>query len=508
MAATDSVVTDSAGRFAFDTTIDTGTYVITSASGNNAVLIDSIAVKNKASTDTLAPDTLKPAGALKGVIKLSEGGDPRKVFVLAFGIDRFAKVNLDGSFKFGNLAEAKYDLRLISGLDNYGVLDTNAIPVRSADTTNLDTISLPFTGIPTPKNMRISYDTLKQIVTVTWSRADTALVKSYNVYRRNVDSNTVAIRINASPVADTIYRDSNGVQGTTYEYMVAAVNKSTTEGTKSAAVSLILTGAYVLIDSLGNQGSGDGQFQNPTGLALGNDSSVWVADVNNNRIEKFNFKGNFLAKLGVLGSDSGKFNVPVDIAVDPLGNIFVADQQNNKVQKFNNQQNWMASLDSGLSRPQCIAVDSRGNLYVNEITSPKIKKYDKNLHFIAEWGHTGNDSAATGSPQNIAVDSLDRIYVLDNSVGKIVVFDTLGQFVKTIRNDKYGNALFSNPMDLSIIHGEIFITAQMKIIEIDLNGNFLVKWGSNNFNNILALPNGEIWTTIYPNQKIYRFQKR
>src|SRR5271157_4851050 len=105
LTTTDSVVTDSAGRFAFDTTLDTGTYVITSASGNNAVLIDSVAVKNKVTTDTLAPDTLKPAGALKGIIKLSEGGDPRKVFVLAFGIDHFARVNADGSFKFSALAE-------------------------------------------------------------------------------------------------------------------------------------------------------------------------------------------------------------------------------------------------------------------------------------------------------------------------------------------------------------------------------------------------------------------
>ena len=226
LAATDSVVTDSTGKYAFDTTLDTGTYIITSASGNNAVLIDSVAVKNKATTDTLAPDTLKPAGALKGVIRLSEGGDPRKVFVLAFGIDRFAKVNVDGSFKFSALAEAKYDLRLISSLDNYGVLDTVGVPVRSADTTNLDTISLPFTGIPTPKNVSLSYDTLKQIVSLTWTKADTALVKSYNVYRRNVDSNTVAVRINTSPVADTVYRDSTGVQGTTDENMVAAEMKA------------------------------------------------------------------------------------------------------------------------------------------------------------------------------------------------------------------------------------------------------------------------------------------
>jgi hypothetical protein len=249
-AATDSVVTDSTGRYTFDTTLDTGTYVVEAASGNNAVLIDSVAVKNKAATDTLAPDTLKPAGALKGVIKLSEGGDPRKVFVLAFGIDRFVKVSIDGSFKFAGLAEAAYDLRLISSLDNYGVLDTVGVPVRSGDTTDLDTISLPFTGIPTPKNVRISYDTLKQIVTLNWSKADTSLVKSYNVYRRNVDSNTVLARINTSPIVDTVYRDSTGVQDQTYEYEVVAVSKSDVEGNKSSLKVATFVGLYQVIDSI------------------------------------------------------------------------------------------------------------------------------------------------------------------------------------------------------------------------------------------------------------------
>jgi hypothetical protein len=250
LAATDSVVTDSAGQYAFDTTLDTGTYVIEAANGNNAALIDSVAVKTKTTTDTLAPDTLKPVGALKGVIKLSEGGDPRKVFVLAFGIDRFARVNADGSFKFSGLAEAKYDLRLISSLDNYGVLDTNAIPVVSADTTNLDTISLPFTGIPTPKNVRIAYDTLKQIVTLTWSKPDSALVNGFNVYRRNVDSNTVLKPLNTNPITDTLYRDSTGIQDQTYEYRVAAVDKNATEGTKSAGVSVKVVGLYQLMDSI------------------------------------------------------------------------------------------------------------------------------------------------------------------------------------------------------------------------------------------------------------------
>ncbi|MBD3395446.1 MAG: hypothetical protein GF418_07445, partial [Chitinivibrionales bacterium] len=202
MADTATVRTDDSGRFVFDSTLDTGTYVIEATSGNDAVLIDSVAVQEQDTMLDLPPDTLRPAGALKGVIRLSEGGDPRKVFVLAFGIDRFASADSLGAFRFQNLAEAAYDLRIISSLDDYGVLDMPAVAVVSADTTDLDTLELPFTGIPTVKGLSLSYDTLRQIVTLTWNRADTRLVSGYNVYRQHVDSGLV--KLNSGGIADTV----------------------------------------------------------------------------------------------------------------------------------------------------------------------------------------------------------------------------------------------------------------------------------------------------------------
>src|SRR3989339_11285 len=231
-----TVTTDDTGGFAIDS-INPGLYVIEGAEDSNVVLIDSVAVTSQDSTVVLPPDTLKPAGALKGVIYLSEGGDPRKVFILAFGIDRFSGVNADGSFKFSSLAEARYNLRIISSLDNYGVLDTFGISINSADTTNMDTIRLPFTGIPTPKNLNLTYDTLGQTASLTWSKADTALVKGYNIYRRNIDSTFV--QINRSAVLDTTYVDNSLAESGTYEYLVSALDKQNNEGKKSLTITVV-----------------------------------------------------------------------------------------------------------------------------------------------------------------------------------------------------------------------------------------------------------------------------
>lgn len=478
LAALDSVVTDSAGRYAFDTTLDTGTYVITSASGNNAVLIDSVAVKNKAATDSLAPDTLKPAGALKGVIKLSEGGDPRKVFILAFGIDRFARVNTDGSFKFSGLAEAKYDLRLISSLDNYGVLDTNAVPVHSADTTNLDTIILPFTGIPTPKNVKITYDTLKQIVTLTWSKADTALVKSYNVYRRNVDSNTVAVRINASPVADTIYRDSTGVQGQMYEYRVAAVGKSAAEGGQSPADSVKAVSWFVLGDSIGTYGTAQNQLFKPR-CAMSYRNLYLILDVVDPYpsavvAKFFDLAGNFVRSFVVRQSNVSDNVYNMAASIDSADNLYTVfkdttfkyDASGNLLQKYplevpeiltrtafvdaadsllifalNPQQrivevknldgDTIASFgvpNGSIGGMGSISADKNRNVFIGDRSLGKVYKYDLNGNLLATLGAQGQVPSQFGRVEGVTTDSLGRIYVDDSQNDFIYVFSNNGSF--------------------------------------------------------------------------------
>ncbi|HMA65911.1 MAG: hypothetical protein ACM31E_01095 [Fibrobacterota bacterium] len=233
----DSILTDDSGRFITDS-LDTDLYIIEATDRKNAfVLIDSIVV-NDTDARQLPPATLKKPGAIKGTIKLSDGSDPRKVFVLAFGLDRFVTVDQQGGFLFGQIAEGTYHLRIMPTLDNYGIFDITRIPVLADDTFDIGIIELPFTGLPIVRNVTVAYDTLSQWVKLQWSRPATGAGNYFNIYRREVEPATAVFsQLNRYPVIDTIFIDSSGTPNRIYEYRITVADSVTAgEGAKSEGV--------------------------------------------------------------------------------------------------------------------------------------------------------------------------------------------------------------------------------------------------------------------------------
>jgi DNA-binding beta-propeller fold protein YncE len=58
-----------------------------------------------------------------------------------------------------------------------------------------------------------------------------------------------------------------------------------------------------------------------------------VADYGN-RIQKFTSDGVYLTQWGTQGTGDGQFNNPAGVAVDASGNVYVADTDNNRIQVF------------------------------------------------------------------------------------------------------------------------------------------------------------------------------
>ncbi|MFH1760406.1 MAG: hypothetical protein ABIA63_04820, partial [bacterium] len=169
----DSVLTLEDGWYGVDT-LAAGYYNIYGESTKGKLcLIDSVVVTGD--SQAVEPDTLKAPGSISGFVKILKGDEPDKFIVIIMGSNKFHIVGKDASFNLAGLAEGEYSVKFFSTLDRYSNLDTSFTVMAGENTILPDSILMPL-KIPIPTGLKIDYDTLKQIVSLSWDRMDTARV--------------------------------------------------------------------------------------------------------------------------------------------------------------------------------------------------------------------------------------------------------------------------------------------------------------------------------------------
>jgi tripartite motif-containing protein 71 len=95
----------------------------------------------------------------------------------------------------------------------------------------------------------------------------------------------------------------------------------------------------------GTHGWRPGQFHSPAGIAVGSAGDVYVADAQNHRVQRLSSNGVALTTwgavrtgpagpYGVAGRGLGEFTHPTGVAVDDRDTLYVADSHNHRIQKL------------------------------------------------------------------------------------------------------------------------------------------------------------------------------
>src|SRR5438270_11566292 len=146
--------------------------------------------------------------------------------------------------------------------------------------------------------------------------------------------------------------------------------------TTTTAVALGEAGFPSFLRTWGGEGAAAGSFKSPDMVTVDLRGDVFVADRENNRVQKFDYLGHSLAVIGRAGGAPGQMRGPRGVAVDGLGDLYVADSGNNRIQKFDPRGRllavWGRNRGDGspgiapgqFSDPRGIATDAAGELYV------------------------------------------------------------------------------------------------------------------------------------------------
>jgi DNA-binding beta-propeller fold protein YncE len=125
-------------------------------------------------------------------------------------------------------------------------------------------------------------------------------------------------------------------------------------------------------------------FYGPRRIAIGPDDSVYVVDQGHTRIVKFNPDGRVLAVWGTKGNGDGQFDDPTSVAVDPTTNkVYVADPMNKRIQVFDSDGKFLTKwVIPEWGKPvgfEDLAIDSKtSRLYASSAQSDAVLVFDLN----------------------------------------------------------------------------------------------------------------------------------
>ncbi|NLX03767.1 MAG: 6-bladed beta-propeller, partial [Phycisphaerae bacterium] len=247
------------------------------------------------------------------------------------------------------------------------------------------------------------------------------------------------------------------------------------------------TAAYAFDRAWGTQGTGNGQFDLPDGIAIDAANDVYVADTQNNRIQRFSDTGELRSEWGVEGSDEGEFLQPRGVAVDSAGEIYVADTQNNRIQVFDEEGTFLrewgtaGEAEGEFLRPQGIAIDADDNVYVADTENDRVQVFTSEGDFVRGWGTLGDGDGELFRPQGIAVDDAGNVFVADTENDRVQRFATSGEFVEVIGERGTGNGQFIQPEGVAVdTAGNIFVTdsGNNRVQRLTRAGAFLTTFGS------------------------------
>jgi len=227
----------------------------------------------------------------------------------------------------------------------------------------------------------------------------------------------------------------------------------------------------------GGRGTGKGEFDSPTGIAVDRNGIFFVSDTNNGRIEKFSPNGAFLDSIGTKGSGQGQLGAPNGITVDSTGNIYVADAGNHRVQKLAADGKLIAEWkgpDVGFYGPRRIAIGLEDSVYVLDQGRTRVVKFSPDGKVLAVWGSKGTGDGQFDDPAAVAVDrTANKVYVADPRNKRIQVFDSDGKFLTKWIVPEWGGPYGFEDLAIDPNNSRLYASSanMNSVLIFDLNGN-------------------------------------
>jgi len=286
--------------------------------------------------------------------------------------------------------------------------------------------------------------------------------------------------------------------------------------------------------------TGNGQYSldAPRDMAFADDGTLYVTDSANNRILHINQDGSLIDSWGTFGASDftaniaapgGTFNEPWGIAVGPDGSVYVADTWNHRIQKFTADGDFVTMWGNfGAAEtlydfwgPRGVAVDNAGRIYITDTGNKRVVIFDSDGNALASFGGAGLGVGEFDEPVGIDVDDQGRVYIADTWNDRIQVMIPDGDSLTFSTNIEweidgwYGDSLDNKPFLMVDEDYNVFVSDPIlgRVLEFTGEGTFLRTWGTYGIGpseigvagGLAVDPEGHIWVADSLNSRLMIF---
>ena len=193
---------------------------------------------------------------------------------------------------------------------------------------------------------------------------------------------------------------------------------------------MVFDRAGKLVRQWGKFGTGPGEFIYPTDIAFAPDGRIFVSEYGgNDRVSIFDTAGKFLGSFGSFGPDRGQFQRPAAICVDAKqSRLYVADACNHRLAVYNldgKLETYIGSIGTGPGQfryPYSVALMPDGTLLVCEFGNNRLQILSPDGASLGLFGEAGRDKGQLAFPWAAVVDGSRRVYIVDSGNNRLQVW--------------------------------------------------------------------------------------
>ena len=165
----------------------------------------------------------------------------------------------------------------------------------------------------------------------------------------------------------------------------------------------------------------------PRDVAFDKAGNMWVTDTGNGRIQVYTLKGEYVRTIGSKGSGPGQFNEPVGISIAADGTVFVADMYNRRVVMLNAD----GSVSGSFAVPGWGGLEVFDKPYIRALKDGRVALSVPSQNQVRIYDRNGNQMGVIAPPEDplnhpygIVETGDGKLWIVDGGSGRLRLFAT------------------------------------------------------------------------------------